>query len=221
MNALDSLGTANVKTVEIVSKASPEGTVELNTSLAEGRCSTIKGYISREYPSLAGKIVSSPDGESWDELRSYVQRDSRLSSATKADITRVIDGERDLQRREEALKQIGSADEVGGIYDYLYQNYFPLIRNTGVYIVMEQASSQPVGPAQPVATTQPVSSQSAATSQPVAASQPVGSAQPVATSQPATPAQPTAGTATMSIEELAAAAEAAAKAAAAIAGEAR
>jgi len=135
MDAVDSLGANNLLSVEIVSKASPEGTIAKNDSLAKGRCQTIINYISNEYPALASIISGHPDGESWDELRSYVQKDINLSSSTRSAIFRIIDGERDLDKREAALKKIGSSLEVGDIYNYLYYNYFPLIRNTGIYIV--------------------------------------------------------------------------------------
>lgn len=135
MALVDSLGAGNLVSVEIVSKASPEGPLDRNNTLAEGRCKTLAGFISSEYPALAGKITASPDGESWDELREYVQKDINLSSGTRSAIFRIMDGERDLDKREATLKKIGSSPEVGNIYRYLFTNYFPLIRNTGIYIV--------------------------------------------------------------------------------------
>lgn len=135
MALVDSLGASTLASVEIVSKASPEGSVQLNDSLAAGRCRTIVDYIKAEYPALAGIISSSPDGESWDELRAYVVKDPNLSQDSRSAVLRIIDNERDLDRREAALKKIGSAPEVGDIYKYLFKNYFSLIRNTGIYIV--------------------------------------------------------------------------------------
>ena len=131
---LNKVGIINIQSVEIVSTASPEGSLSHNQELAEGRCNTLAYYVTGEYPALSGKVIKSPDGESWTQLRRYVEKDRNLSSESKSLIYGILEREHDLDRRELLLKQSGSAPEVGGIYSYLFRNYFPLIRNTGIYV---------------------------------------------------------------------------------------
>lgn len=131
-SAIDGIGGLNIKSVEVVSKASPEGPENHNLDLAEGRARAVCSYIEKMYPSLEGLVTPCPDGESWDELRKYVQRDRNLSQASRNAVVSVIDSR--ASGRKESIKKLGVDPESGDIYKYLLQNYYTLIRNTAVYI---------------------------------------------------------------------------------------
>lgn len=134
VHLIDSVGAMNVKSVEVVSKASPEGDVDHNNELARGRADAVCNFIDSEYPALSSKVAVNADGESWDELRRYISRDVNITPATRNALLRIIDSEPDLTRRKDAIKRVEDDPSVGGVYRYLLQNYYVLIRNTAIYV---------------------------------------------------------------------------------------
>ena len=84
LSMVDSLVTFVISdsstSLEIVSYSSPEGAFSYNVSLSRRRAEALRSYVVGRYPELSGRVVINPQGESWDEFRSMVASDSRLSA---------------------------------------------------------------------------------------------------------------------------------------------
>lgn len=58
-------GTAAVDSVKLVAKSSPEGSYELNITLAQERAESMRAYLVENHPSLNGKIVTEASVARW------------------------------------------------------------------------------------------------------------------------------------------------------------
>ena len=120
---IDSIGLEYIDSVVIVSQSSPEGPYEYNVRLSKRRAATMRNYVMSEFPELDGKLHVHPDGESWEQLRWYVERDTGLSDEAKRQIYAVIDADVDMATKKWRMNRLPT-------YKYLLRNYYPRIRNS-------------------------------------------------------------------------------------------
>lgn len=134
---IDSIGIENISAIEIVSQSSPEGTLERNTWLTENRSRAILGYMYRVFPELKHLISINRVVESWDNLAQYVAQDPNLDDETKNRILDIIYSDNlSVAAKKTRLKNsLGSTPATGDVYSYLTKYYYPVIRNSGIYIL--------------------------------------------------------------------------------------
>ena len=125
LRQLDSLYKAGAfdgqETLEIVSYSSPEGQYAYNVNLSKRRAESLRRYIAAKYPSLASRLTTNPDGESWADLREAVLHDTRMSEQSREKMLQIIDSSARPDEKEARLKAISS-------YKQLYANYFRRLR---------------------------------------------------------------------------------------------
>ena len=126
---VDSIGVNKIDSIVVVSQSSPEGPYNYNQELSRRRVTTMRKYLESHYPSFKNLLTAEPNGESWRQLRRYVLLDTTLYRTTKDRIVSIID---DNSVPIEVKKRRMAEDE---IYDYLYETYYPIIRNSQVWIV--------------------------------------------------------------------------------------
>lgn len=126
---VDSIGVKKIDSIVVVSQSSPEGPYEYNQELSHRRVATMRKYLESHYPSFRNMLTAEPNGESWNQLRRYVLLDTTLHRTTKDRIVSIID---DNSVPIEVKKRRMAEDE---IYDYIYETYYPIIRNSQVWIV--------------------------------------------------------------------------------------
>ena len=133
---IDSLGIENISAVEIVAQSSPEGILSRNIWLSENRSLVILDYINENYPQLKDKISINTITESWDNLASYVIQDPNLSDRSKQKVLDIIYSDKmTVGTKKSRIKVVGNDPKVGDVYAYLFKYYYPVIRNTGIYIL--------------------------------------------------------------------------------------
>ena len=106
---------------EIVTFSSPEGNFDYNYRLAQRRAESLRNWVYAKYPQLNGKVSISPNAESWVDLRSKVESDSRLSEEVRSKILGIIDSDKAADAKEASLKALPE-------YRALYANYFRTLR---------------------------------------------------------------------------------------------
>lgn len=125
LSMVDSLVTSVISdsstSLEIVSYSSPEGAFSYNVSLSRRRAEALRSYVVGRYPELSGRVVINPQGESWDEFRSMVASDSRLSAQEKDRVLSIIDSSLDADVKEKHISALP-------VYSYLYSKYFRKLR---------------------------------------------------------------------------------------------
>ena len=120
---IDRIGIEYIDSVVIVSQSSPEGPYEYNVRLSKRRAATMRNYVMSVFPELDGKLHVHPDGESWEQLRWYVERDTGLSDEAKRQIFAVIDADVNIATKKWRMNRLPT-------YKYLLRNYYPRIRNS-------------------------------------------------------------------------------------------
>lgn len=137
---VESVGTNNIVSVLIVSKDSPDGSARESARRAEQRAEAVKAYVCELFPQLSNAVSVSPQGESWGLLRAYIAKDGKLSLDSRIQAVHDLSPDVNLFRRKAALKKggLGRDPNVGDISEYLQQKYFPLIRNTAIYIDLKK-----------------------------------------------------------------------------------
>ena len=120
---LDSIGLERIDSVVIVSQSSPEGVYEHNVWLSNNRARTMRTYLEENHPNIKEKLYVHPDGESWQQLRNYVVKDTKLKDTTKEKVLAVIDADINIGTKKWRMKQLP-------VYRYLLTTYYPRIRNS-------------------------------------------------------------------------------------------
>ena len=92
----------SIERVTIHGYASPEGTYEHNTWLAENRAATLSNYIQKLYKFKPGVIGSTSTPEDWAGLREYVDK-SQIAERTE--ILSIIDSQMDPDAKNERIKK--------------------------------------------------------------------------------------------------------------------
>ena len=127
-HVVDSIGLAKIDSIVVVSQSSPEGPYERNMRLSQRRAATMRIAIESRHPELKDLLHVHPDGESWLQLRDYVESDTVMSPSTIAEVLEVIDSEVDIVVKKKRMSQLP-------VYSYLYKTYYPRIRNSVFCIV--------------------------------------------------------------------------------------
>ena len=148
-DAIKTVGAENISSIDVVSKASPEGPFNRNNWLAQKRSEAVKAYFAKNYPSLKGKLKTQSDGEAWDELRDQIKKDQKLSESTKSRIYKVIDNP--ANRKQELKEVLGSDANVGDVYEYLFDTYYPYLRKSNISVESPAPKKQ-----EPVVVEEPV-----------------------------------------------------------------
>lgn len=138
---IDSIGIEHIDSVGIISQSSPEGPYYHNQRLSQRRARAMRAYMEEHYPALGDRLTVNHEGESWEQLRKYVQRDEELSAASIERVLGIID---DNTVPIATKKRRLTNDPV---YRYLYKTYYPRIRNSMVCIV----HSHPIALREPIA----------------------------------------------------------------------
>jgi len=133
--AIDSIGLENITAIEIVSQSSPEGIYSRNVWLSEHRSQVMVDYVKKSFPELADKLSINIVSESWENLAQYVYQDPNLDEKTKKKVLDLIDSDISVNLKKSRMKNLGKTKKTGDIYKYLLNNYYPVIRNTGIYIL--------------------------------------------------------------------------------------
>lgn len=136
-HVIDSLGRENITAIEIISQSSPEGSLKRNTELTQQRYNVIRDYMYRVFPDLKNRITMNSIIESWDNLAQYVAQDPNLEEATRNRILEIIESDKiSVESKKSLLKtSLGSNPRTGNVYAYLTKYYYPVIRNSGIYIL--------------------------------------------------------------------------------------
>lgn len=150
---VDSLGIENISAIEIISQSSPDGSLERNEWLTEHRSQVILDYMYRMFPELKSIISLNTVTESWENLAMYVAQDPNLSEKNINKILDIIDSPTlSVSAKKSRLKNnLGKDPKVGNIYAYLTKYYYPVIRNSGIYILhmVEPATAFNMDPLRP------------------------------------------------------------------------
>lgn len=126
---IKSLDIESIDSVVIVAKASPEGVLEHNNALARRRANAMRRYVSDRYPKLVPLLKVRAEGESWEELRSYVVSDDVMSQQEKQRVLRILDNETiSVGTRKWRLERDAR-------YGYLYRTYYPILRNSTLLVI--------------------------------------------------------------------------------------
>ena len=133
----DSLGIENVAAVEIIAQSSPDGGLARNEWLTEHRSQVILEYMNLHFPELKDRISLNTVTESWENLSMYVAQDPNLTEKNRTKILDIIDSPTmSVATKKSRLKNnLGSQSKLGNIYSYLLKYYYPVIRNTGIYVL--------------------------------------------------------------------------------------
>ena len=133
----DSLGIENVAAVEIIAQSSPDGGLARNEWLTEHRSQVILEYMNLHFPELSDRISLNTVTESWENLSMYVAQDPNLTEKNRTKILDIIDSPTmSVATKKSRLKNnLGSQSKLGNIYSYLLKYYYPVIRNTGIFVL--------------------------------------------------------------------------------------
>lgn len=117
---------ADVRFIEVIGLASPEGPLDYNIGLAQQRAESLAQYIQERtgYPDSLFRIVSG--GPAWAELRDYIS-DVDTAGTFYNNLLQLIDTIADPVDRERALRQFDG----GRAYRYLIDKAMPELRNAG------------------------------------------------------------------------------------------
>lgn len=123
-----SIGAENIDAIEITSFTSPQGVYEHNMILAKERLASVKWYFTQTWPELREKMIFEQGGESWDELRSYIESDTTLSEAQKSAAISIIDADVNQGTKKWRMERLP-------FYRYLDQNYYYRLRSACAVLV--------------------------------------------------------------------------------------
>ena len=145
--AVDSIGIGNILSIDLISQSSPEGPYNRNVWLTEHRAQVVYDSLLFRYTNLEPLVKIKKVAESWENLKYYVLADPLMSADSKRRVLEVVDGvDDDLDVAKRKMKNsLGVDSVVGDIYKYLFETYYPVIRNTGIYIVHLLNAFKPVG----------------------------------------------------------------------------
>ena len=126
---------SKVKSVLVVSGASPEGRIELNRKLSDSRAQAVMDYLLEKQLLDPSEVEVESRGVDWKGLYSLVEgsdmqsRDDLLKIISGPE-TEMVDGRR-VEVRQKALMSYNGGKE----WKEIYENYFPNLRGTMVMIV--------------------------------------------------------------------------------------
>jgi outer membrane protein OmpA-like peptidoglycan-associated protein len=123
--------------ITVTTFSSPEGNWYYNKDLSIRRANSIKAYLESNYPSFNGRIILNTGVESWDDLRTKVSADSRLSNNSKQTILDIIDSSDDPDVKE---KNLAAQPQ----YKSLYASYFKSLRFANISLRIENSAKSDI-----------------------------------------------------------------------------
>ena len=116
--------------IEIVSSASPEGRYHHNEKLSERRMQVVLSALRKSIDVTDVTFHTNSLVEDWNIVADYVAEDQQVPCRQEVlQIINNFDGQQDIRAE---LQKIG-----GGAYDYILNNFFPLLRSTKVVAVYD------------------------------------------------------------------------------------
>ena len=128
-HTLKSLNGRDVDSIVIITQASPEGVLEHNNALARRRGNSMRRHMRENYPELIPLLRVYAEGESWRQLRQFVLNDTIISNEERSRVLRILDNE---TISDDTRKWRLERDTK---YDYIYKTYYPILRNSAVYLI--------------------------------------------------------------------------------------
>lgn len=111
----------NVKRLDIIGYASPEGTLEANKRLSEGRAMALRNYLATQYDFPKNQYHIQFGGENWEGL---VKALATIEMDDKAEVLDIIENVPIEKGRETKLMKLHS----GVPYRFMLKNIFPSLR---------------------------------------------------------------------------------------------
>lgn len=137
----DSALTARIDSINILSFASPEGSLKHNRQLAKERSLAVKGYLVWKHPHFdQRRIHPRPQGENWREFRRLIAIDKNLPY--REEVLQIIDCNDDPERCKVLLKQLDG----GAPYRYINRRLLRYLRNASVCMVWIKPDTLPTLP---------------------------------------------------------------------------
>ena len=108
---------------------SPEGNDTINARLSRGRARVLTQYLSTTLPELSPRIDIRAAGIDWTGLRALAAADPRLPH--KGEVLAILDGITPESRAAAVKMRLGRIAQQRS-WDYMYEHYFPSLRNSAV-----------------------------------------------------------------------------------------
>lgn len=121
MNNIINNHNGQIRAVELIGYASPEGTYAYNTRLANRRVQAVKNYLKMKYPVEENWFILSTVPEDWDGVKQWVQA-SGLSRS--ADVINIIDRIPDPDKRDNNIRRLDG----NKTYNKLLHEAYPPLR---------------------------------------------------------------------------------------------
>lgn len=131
----------DVDDIEILTSASPDGTVKHNDEVENKRAESVRRYIADKYPEFNDKVKVKKSGENWPEFRKNVEDDDEMSEPLRKRILSIIDSDDSADRKEQRLREMDEYNEVA-------ERHFPALRYAETRITRRQ-KEEPKAPEAP------------------------------------------------------------------------
>ena len=116
--------------IEIAASASPEGRYHHNEKLSERRMQVVLSALRKNIDVTDVTFHTNSLVEDWSIVAAYIAEDQQVPRRQEVlEIINNFDGQQDIRAE---LQKIG-----GGAYDYILNNFFPLLRSTKVVAVYD------------------------------------------------------------------------------------
>ncbi|MCD7930237.1 MAG: DUF3868 domain-containing protein [Tannerellaceae bacterium] len=122
LNTIQNDANLQVTRLAITGYASPEGSVDLNNRLSEGRANAMSDYLAGRYRFPRNVYQVEKGGEDWAKLEQLVAESSGLSA--KDEILNIIRTTPDVTERQARLTRL----QGGAPYRQLLNEYYPQLR---------------------------------------------------------------------------------------------
>lgn len=149
---------SKVKSVLIVSGASPEGRIDLNRKLSDSRANAVLDYLLQKQLLDPSEVQVESRGVDWMGLYNLMEESAlpyreEVMSIISGPETEMVDG-RQIEVRQQALMQLDG----GKVWNEIYERCFPNLRGTMVMIVwnIRKEIRKPVTPPAPVPQPEPI-----------------------------------------------------------------
>jgi len=143
ISLIESRGTDEIESIEILAKTSPDGTVTVNERCAKQRGQAVYDYIVARYPELKNKVTVRSAGEAWEDLKAAVESDEELSDSSRSKILSIIVSPADPDEKEARMRELPE-------WEHLLNEVFPSLRNARAEVKHKEAPAEPAMPtAQP------------------------------------------------------------------------
>lgn len=110
-----------VRNIDITGYASPEGSVELNKRLSEGRAKSLQSYLQARYDFPNNMYTMHFGGEDWEGLTKWVESSDM---AAKSQVLDIISQYSIEKGREKKIMDLAGGEP----YKYMLKNAFPSLR---------------------------------------------------------------------------------------------